>query len=526
MNPPQPSLDPSLLDQLPALPAVALDLLRLADDPDASVAAGAAIVERDPALLASVMQTANSPIFAPRNAVVDAVRAVSVVGLRNLTLMGVGFAVLDDLWSDDVPRQPLAGLMSASVMTASAARAFSASIDQPVRPGTTAAGLLAFVGELALLRCRPERFGALWERCGAMPTVEQQHTELGADGVEVGSALMARWELPAELRDGVRIRALPTAERFADRDDDLDVALGFGTAAAERLTSGGSALQELRDAAAARGLGDDRLLGWWAEFRRTSLDTTQQLGLPLGSELAEMIDQEEAAYRQSATVIVGADGADEPGDVPVELASELDSARREIETLREENDRLEGLSLQDPLTGAPNRTAFEAHLRSALAQLRREPDPQFFVGVALFDLDHFKDVNDTHGHLVGDQLLTAVSSAGLRSARQNELFARLGGDEFAMILRPRDEAELGRGVERVRQAMRSGAQREGGVSGQTVSAGAAILHRFEGEVDAALLRLMQAADDALYACKDAGRDRCAVGTALADGLTVGAYNPR
>lgn len=373
---------------------------------------------------------------------------------------------------------------------------------------------MSFIGELALLRVEPEAFGQLWDRTGRLPSIEDQRFMIGTDGVAIGSVLMDRWGLPEELSDGVRIRQLSFTERLAHSEQGLNVSLGLGTAIAELLTGGGAVLQTLGELARAWGISEEDLLGFWADFKAAALQTTQQLGLDLGSEIGAMIEEAKGAYVLSPVAHV---------TEPAMPDSDLETARKVIEDLREENDRLEGLSLQDSLTGVPNPLAFVGHLQSSLAQMTRDPAVRR-VGVAMFDLDHFKQVNDTHGHLAGDQLLGAVSSAGLRAARQNELFARLGGDEFAMVFRPEDEAELGLAVERVREAVKDGAAREGGVQGTTVSAGAAILERFEGDIDAAATLVTQAADDALYAAKRAGRDRSQVATALPEGLTVTAYS--
>ncbi len=516
-------LDPRLLDQLPALPGVAMELLRLSDDPSAGVADAADVVAGDPALLARVLQLANSPFYSPRHEIVDAQRAASVLGLRTLTLVGVGFAIMGEFWSDDVPRDPLAAVMGASTVAAAASRVYAERAGAAEASPFATAGLLAFVGELGLLRAYPAQFADLWDRFGHLPGIESQHEALGTDGVMVGSVLMERWGLPEELSDGVRIRMLSAAERMNEVDGGPEASVGIGTAIAEALTGGRESVEVLRERVVAWGMGSDDVAGFWSDFGRTAHETSRQLGLPIDEAVDEIVADGRAAFEQSPLSF----NAQLPEDRPVTdsddgLESELESARLEIESLREENDRLEGLSLQDALTGAPNRPAFENHLRSALAQMRRSPDAPR-VGVALFDLDYFKAVNDTHGHLVGDQLLAAVSSAGLRAARQNELFARVGGDEFAMVFRPIDDADLGQAVERVRLAMKQGASREGGVPGSTVSAGAAILPRFECDVNAAAQLLVQAADDALYAVKRAGRDRSAVGTAVARGLTVAPY---
>ena len=100
--------------------------------------------------------------------------------------------------------------------------------------------------------------------------------------------------------------------------------------------------------------------------------------------------------------------------------------------------RIQHLAHHDSLTGLPNRMLFQERLRQALAQARRS---KWMLGLLFLDLDKFKDINDTLGHHVGDQLLKAVAKRLGRCVRETDTVARLGGDEFAVILTNLDEAE-------------------------------------------------------------------------------------
>ena len=119
-------------------------------------------------------------------------------------------------------------------------------------------------------------------------------------------------------------------------------------------------------------------------------------------------------------------------------------------SLRERGDqllrRLEGQALADPLTGLSNRRSFDEELDRAGEWAARTGRPLALVTV---DLDHFKGINDTYGHAVGDQALQAVATAMRSVGEQDDVMARLGGDEFVMLLR----ADL-RGALRTTEALR------------------------------------------------------------------------
>jgi len=240
---------------------------------------------------------------------------------------------------------------------------------------------------------------------------------------------------------------------------------------------------------------------YWADFRVVVRRTNQQMGLDVGRELDSLITAAKDDYLSSS----------------VHAISELEDARREIDQLRSENERL---ALTDALTEAPNRAAFTTHLRSSLAGLVRSGS-EGLVGVAMFDLDNFKQVNDTQGHAVGDALLRAVAVAAVGAARLNELFARLGGDEFAMVLRPNSIDELQGAVDRMRSVMNEAISTVPGAGNATVSAGAALIESVTGDLEDIQTALVTAADDALYAAKRQGRNRTFVTNAMSTGLMRG-----
>lgn len=495
------TIDPRLLEQLPTLPGSAVEFVRLCDDPTAGANDVALVAQRDPGLVARILQVANSPFYSPREPVSAVTRAASILGLRNLKMIGVGFAILGELWEDTVPSAQLAGVIGASTIAGSGARSFSERIGTGRDEEAFTAGLLAFVGELALLRCYPDQFAALWDQHGCLPTVDEQAAEFGTDGAELGLLLMERWSIPECLRAGVEARSRSIDHRLRRTPDVFEAALGFGTAIAEVLGQPHGAIKRLRPAARAWGLSDDELLAYWSDFRVIVRRTNQQMGLDVGSQIDDLIVGAKEDYLSSS----------------VHALSELENARREIDELREENERLEDLCLTDVLTDVPNRAAFVAHLQSSLAGLDRSGSGGL-VGVAIFDLDRFKRVNDTMGHAVGDELLRLVAITALEAVRVNELFARLGGDEFAMVLHPSSIEDFEEAVERVRVVMGRASLTVEGADDVTVSAGAALLDRLTADLDVTQKALVTAADDALYAAKRQGRNRSFVTTALSTGL--------
>jgi diguanylate cyclase (GGDEF)-like protein len=158
--------------------------------------------------------------------------------------------------------------------------------------------------------------------------------------------------------------------------------------------------------------------------------------------------------------------------------------------------RLSLLADRDGLTGLLNHRAFYDHLGRELAQAARSGEP---VAVLLIDADHFKSVNDRHGHLVGDDVLKAVAGAIVAQTRAGDLCARIGGEEFCIAL-PRTDRDRALDVaERIRTAVEA----IGEPAAVTVSIGVGMSHRPRDGVTA----LIEQADAALYAAKHNGRNR-------------------
>jgi diguanylate cyclase (GGDEF)-like protein len=159
-------------------------------------------------------------------------------------------------------------------------------------------------------------------------------------------------------------------------------------------------------------------------------------------------------------------------------------------------------SVTDALTGANNREHFDSQLRMELSYARRHGTD---VSLVMFDVDHFKRVNDTYGHPVGDEVLVEISKATRRLVRNEDVFARYGGEEFALILRgiALDGARVV--GERLRERIAAlSVTTDKGPLQVTVSVGCA---SFVSTPDQTAEAIVQLADKRLYVAKRGGRNR-------------------
>ena len=166
------------------------------------------------------------------------------------------------------------------------------------------------------------------------------------------------------------------------------------------------------------------------------------------------------------------------------------------------HERLQRLAALDPLTGLYNRRFGEGRLREEFSRAVRAGSP---LGLLMLDIDHFKSINDTYGHLVGDRILKAVATAARGCLREGDILIRFGGEEFLAVLPAAAADDLIQIGERLRRSVEDLTTADGDrVIRVTMSLGGAAYPGLQVEKEEALVKL---ADEALYRAKYGGRNR-------------------
>ncbi len=187
--------------------------------------------------------------------------------------------------------------------------------------------------------------------------------------------------------------------------------------------------------------------------------------------------------------------------------------KRLQDKLRQNYQRGLSLALTDELTGLYNRRYVFAHFSEMVA---RKPDGGSEIALMIFDIDHFKQVNDLHGHPAGDDVLREIAARAMRQLRSVDLVGRLGGEEFVVVMPETSLAGALVVAERLRTAI---ADEPFAIRGEsrklpvTISIGVAVA----GDEKDTLESLLKRADDALYAAKNSGRNQVAVAPVLDEG---------
>jgi diguanylate cyclase len=191
--------------------------------------------------------------------------------------------------------------------------------------------------------------------------------------------------------------------------------------------------------------------------------------------------------------------------VTSELSEQLKRSAQEVQTLTQRLEQAQSEALLDPLTGLNNRRGLER----AIQEVGGIP-----AGCALLlaDIDNFKSINDTHGHLLGDKVLRAVAQVIRACIKGQDIAARMGGEEFAILLPETSVQGAAALAEKIRQAISKVSirriDRNEYVGNVTLSVGVA-----DTQTGDTLESLAERADAALYAAKRAGRNRVSIATA-------------
>ena len=208
--------------------------------------------------------------------------------------------------------------------------------------------------------------------------------------------------------------------------------------------------------------------------------------------------QQFARERKSAPLPV--QRQDELGQLARSFVQMQEEIVEHLEELSRSRNALEHLARHDPLTGLPNRRVFFERLEHALAAARRSAKP---LAVLFVDLDHFKQLNDSLGHSIGDRVLQAVANLLRSATRDSDTVARLGGDEFVILIEQLDNpGQVAAVLHKLHERFQLPMLLDGHEVKVQASMGVSLFPRDGDDIES----LVQQADRAMYVAKNAGRN--------------------
>ncbi|HEY4348142.1 MAG TPA: GGDEF domain-containing protein [Gaiellaceae bacterium] len=484
------------------MPSVALEVLRICQDPESDISDLSERLSRDPILASKVLQMANSAYYNRGNEVTSINRAAVMLGLRTLKVLALGFTLVQDLPnSGEAGGFDLQVFWHRSLVNAVAARSIAESIRSTKTEEAFLCGLLSQIGKLALAQAAPERYCVAVARGNGWPSEELEQEVLGCTSSVVGELLLAEWHVPPSIVRGatyaLRADDLPPDAPREWRELAGITALAIRAGDIIFTDTGGVGLLALNDEA-------ERSFGLHAETVSEILE-----GLHDGVlESAEAFAVELPPGRSYQQIIHEAHA--QLMSVSLNTVIDLEQTASALAELAGENEILHVRALTDKLTQLANRTALEEVLTREIHQRFRTEIEEDALGVIMIDIDKFKSVNDKYGHAAGDDVLREVSATMATVTRKADLLARYGGEEFCVVMPHTTHAGITAAAERFRRAVEeSPIVLESGVRlDVTISVGAAssacITDLQAGK------RLIEVADAALYRAKENGRNRAEI----------------
>jgi two-component system, cell cycle response regulator len=473
---------------LPTLPAIAVQVLELAQKEEVDLNQIAATISQDPALSGKILKTVNSSFYGRSHSVSTVSHALVILGLQSVKTLVLGFSLVMNLSGQRSKGFDHMRYWKRSIYAATATRLVSSKISFVQQEEAFLATLLADIGMLVLEKV----FGPSYHEVAQSATSHDElanleQTAFQTTHMEVGALLAETWKLPPLLITPIAQHHTPTKAGDAQLVK-ISQLVGLGARCADIFI----------DAEPARAILDVR------RVLKHSFNIAEQEADALLSTLG-------ARTREAATLFEIKIGAEvdftailkNANEALIELSLRSQAHASQLE---EQNEVLKVKATIDRLTGLANRMTFDEFLAERFTNSLQTNEP---LSLVLLDVDKFKSVNDQHGHQAGDAVLQYLGSLLKGMARDFDLAARYGGEEMAMILPGTSRHMAATLAETIRRAIQARPAPCGTFTLPiTASLGVATLE--VGSPFKTPAHLLKAADLAVYKAKHTGRNNVKV----------------
>lgn len=486
---------------LPSPPAVAVKILDAMQQDEAALTELAEIISVDPALTAKMLKVANSGIFACNGEIKNIHRAISILGTNIVKNIALSFIIAENFSKDDHCGFNHDYFWRHSVTSAVSAKLIAQELTYQ-NDDIFVASLLQNIGMLVIAQTKGDEYKNLVTQSYSeeIGLIDLETEKYGFNHQQVGYALLTSWNLPVTIAEPLLFHHQP--EAATEHNHNAAEILYFSSCLADIYLSTGAAekarlwQQQLNDRF---GLEKDRTLHLLDQAAASSCDMLSLFELEPGKIRPYSIMLQEANAELGKLHLSNE-------QLMLEMKEAKEKAERLAAELQDANTRLKELVYRDGLTGLYNHRFFQESLANELARANRYGSS---VSLILFDIDHFKQVNDTYGHPAGDMVLMSISRAISSAVRPSDIVARYGGEEFAVILPETNAAGVKVFAARLRRCVEGIATLvEGQLIYVTISAGATTLTTEMPHTTKD--KLIDAADRGLYISKQNGRNQVTV----------------
>ncbi|MDR3629456.1 MAG: GGDEF domain-containing protein [Desulfocapsaceae bacterium] len=411
--------------KLPSPPAIALKILDAVRRDDESLDELAEIIKTDPALTARILKLANSSLYRLPGSVDTLAQATILIGTQALKNIALSFVIIEGFQGAPQGSFNFDLFWRRAVCAAVAAEVLAENTGLKDRD-IFVSSLLQDIGVLTLFLADMTSFTEVVDgkRISGKSTCEAEKEKFGFDHAEVGCHLLTTWKLPPAICQSILWHhAGEPAEPYRKTALILGLAdkissMYHGTQCNRKSIEVHQSLNALY------GIEHERIDDIIDKIGVKSLEIMEYFSIPPGnmkpfSVIMQEANEELGRLNYSYEQIV------------LELTQAKQNAERLAIELKRSNDKLRELALRDGLTSLYNHRYFYEVLETQIQNSKRYGHP---LSLMILDIDHFKKVNDTYGHPVGDLVLRETSKTLVKLVRRSDIVARYGGEEFAIIL--------------------------------------------------------------------------------------------
>ena len=474
-------------DNLPTLPGIALKILEAFQKPEPDVDEIGELLSTDPPLTAKVLKIVNSSFYGLPTKIASVHHAIKLLGINSIKNLALSIALVNRFQSNQTKCFDYVQFWKNALVGATAARLITERIDPSLANDAFFLGLLQDIGMLAMGHCMPRQYSLVINEIENhhFTVLQAENGILGFNHQEIGEYLTKSWQLPDIFHLPIGYHhdpaKLPTAQPNIEKlTKILYVSSLFIDLFNSKLS--GFNLWLIEDA-----------------LKRLNSATAihiDQIGAEISQSTQQLFPIFEIDVDQSDYIRILESARTELAKLSVDTINYFLDRNREIETLKRQVTR-------DGMTHLHNHQHFREVLHNELSRAERYQRP---LSLIFADIDHFKTINDTFGHLAGDRVIKAVAAKLTMEVRESDYVARYGGEEFAMILTETDADQAEIVAERLRSEIAGlNISIEGNSISPTMSFGISSLPK-NNKIDSN--ELINRADNALYRAKEKGRNQC------------------
>lgn len=481
--------------ELPSLPNVALKLLEAVKND--SFEALARLIKFDPALATKVLSVANSPLFSRGKKIESLETAISLLGTEMIKNIALSFILVKNFQRQEKNEFDFKNFWKRAITAAVSAELMAQKL-RLAGDKLYLSALLMDIGIVIMFLCRPDDYLKVFDekRAENLSTVEAEQNIFGFDHQQVGAEITSAWGLPEYLRDMILYHHSPEKAPLEIQKEiqlisfaDKIAGIYFSFRAVDKYT------YIIHHAQEYLAFSPEETESLVDEVAEKSQELLEIFDLPV-RELKPYSQILEEANRELQKLTLNY------AQLLQKLKEEKARAEALAQKLKEANQKLMEMAITDGLTGVFNRRYFQERLAEEVNRFKRYHGS---LSVIILDIDHFKKINDTYGHLFGDEVLKKLGAILKAETRKCDLVARYGGEEFVLLLPSTDLKGATRLAERLRQKVE---ETEFSCGNQkvkvTISLGVASMSSPSEKTEKELLSV---ADKALYYSKHKGRNR-------------------